>query len=670
MSVPDKFQGFQSPSADRWLEFEKGSWQPRPFGEYDVDIKIECCGVCASDMHTISGDWGGCPYPLAVGHEVVGKVLRVGDKVTLAKVGQRVGAGAQVYSCLNCRQCKNDNETYCKDQIDAYGAPYLDTGFTTQGGYSSHTRMNEYWVYPIPEALPSTEAAPMLCAGITVYSPLKRLGAGPGKKVGIVGIGGLGHYGVMFAKALGAEVWAISRTRAKEADAKKMGADGFLATSEKGWNEAHKMSFDIIINTATSFDGFALSEYLSLLDVHGHWNSVGLPGGDGIQVRNQDFISNGCFIGSSHLGSRREMLEMLQLAADRGIKSWIDEIPLSTEGLQKAMDNLKKSSVRSQSPTSTNAEARNFRLKLALRFRRTCSKSEIISVGISPATPTVFAMYTAEQTAQTWIDVFDLNTQRGQSKTTGSQAAFSPQGSRLATVRDWTVQLAGGVEYHHSSTVMIRDFATGKTVGELKEARGDPVAWSHDGRFLAAGEGRGRMGVWDVKTTTKVGRVVSHTDTITHAAFTCHMLLVTLSRDGTLRITNPLTAKTISRLEMESSTNPRALAVSPDGMCIISIWGSTVHIWLPQTNDITSYNLNAVRRTEGWPLCISPDCRYMACWTEEGFDIMDVTSGAVIFEQSSSELVTAGAFAADGKTLVLGRMDGVVEVWDVEEKRG
>lgn len=145
MSVPNNFAGFQAPSADKYLEFEKGSWTPRPFGDHDVDIKIECCGVCASDLHTISGEWGGCPYPLAVGHEVVGKVLRVGDKVTLAKAGDRVGVGAQVYSCLECRQCKNDNETYCQHQIDAYGAPYLDTGYTTQGGYSSHTRIHEYW---------------------------------------------------------------------------------------------------------------------------------------------------------------------------------------------------------------------------------------------------------------------------------------------------------------------------------------------------------------------------------------------------------------------------------------------------------------------------------------------------------------------------------------------
>lgn len=204
-------------------------------------------------------------------------------------------------------------------------------------------------MYPIPDGLESEQAAPLLCAGITAFSPLKRFGAGPGKKVGIVGIGGLGHYGVIFAKALGAEVWAISRTRAKEADARKMGADGFLATSEKGWNEPHKMTFDLIVNTATSFEGFELGEYLSLLDVHGRWNSVGLPGGEGVVVRNQDFINNGCFIGTSHLGSRKEMLEMLQIMADQKLQSWVEKIPLSKEGLQKAFVNLKESKVRYRS---------------------------------------------------------------------------------------------------------------------------------------------------------------------------------------------------------------------------------------------------------------------------------------------------------------------------------
>ena len=186
----------------------------------------------------------------------------------------------------------------------------------------------------------------MLCAGLTAYSPLVRNGCGPGKKVGIVGIGGIGHFGLLFAKALGAEVWAISRSRSKEADSFKMGVDGYLATSEKDWNEPHQMTFDLIINTANSFDGFDMAAYLSLLDVHGKWVSVGLPGGEGITVRNQDFLPNGCFIGSSHLGSRRETLEMLQLAADKGIKSWVQEIPIGPEGLKTAIEGLGSHAVR------------------------------------------------------------------------------------------------------------------------------------------------------------------------------------------------------------------------------------------------------------------------------------------------------------------------------------
>lgn len=187
----------------------------------------------------------------------------------------------------------------------------------------------------------------MLCAGITSYSPLVRNGAGPGKKVAIVGLGGLGHYGVLFAKALGAEVWVISRTHSKEEDAKKMGADGFLATADKGWNEPHKMTFDLIISTANNFGpDFDLSGYLSLLDVHGRWISVGLPENETLQIKPQDLLGNGCLIGASHLGSRREMLEMLQLAADKGIKSWVETVPISAENLGKTMLRLHKSDIR------------------------------------------------------------------------------------------------------------------------------------------------------------------------------------------------------------------------------------------------------------------------------------------------------------------------------------
>jgi alcohol dehydrogenase (NADP+) len=176
----------------------------------------------------------------------------------------------------------------------------------------------------------------MLCAGLTAFSPLVRNGAGPGKKVGIVGLGGIGHYGVMLAKALGAETWAISRSHAKEADAKALGADGFIATQDKDWEVPHHMTFDLIVNTAKSNEGFELNRYLSMLDVHGRWISVSLPEGAGQEVKSSVLLTNGCLMGATHLGSRKEMIRMLQLAADKGLKSWVEQIPISEKGLAEA----------------------------------------------------------------------------------------------------------------------------------------------------------------------------------------------------------------------------------------------------------------------------------------------------------------------------------------------
>ncbi|PKS09828.1 hypothetical protein jhhlp_004451 [Lomentospora prolificans] len=349
---PDTFEGFAVHSADKWNQPKRFEFKPKPFGDRDIDVKIVACGVCGSDVHTVTGGWGNKNWPIIPGHEIIGEAVRVGPKVTSVKVGDRVGVGAQIYACLDCDTCKEGNETYCKQQLDTYGAIYPD-GTLSQGGYSSHIRAHEHFTFPIPDGLQTELAAPMLCAGLTAYSPLVRNGVGPGKKVGIVGIkgliirsGGIGHFGILFSKALGAETWAISRSDRKKADALAMGADGFLETRVDGWNKPHEMTFDVILSTASGDDGFDLSPYLSLLRVHGKFVAVGLPEGDGWKVKPQSLLGNGCFIGSSHLGSREETLDMLKLAAEKGIKSWVETVPISEEGCGKALERVHNNDVK------------------------------------------------------------------------------------------------------------------------------------------------------------------------------------------------------------------------------------------------------------------------------------------------------------------------------------
>ncbi|KAI6088874.1 GroES-like protein [Hypoxylon rubiginosum] len=342
---PETFEGFAIPSAEEWNHPKRFEFKPKPFGDYDIDVKIIACGVCGSDVHTATGGWGNKNWPLVPGHEIIGHAVKVGPKVTTVKVGDRVGVGAQISACLECNICKEDNETYCKQQLDTYGSIYPD-GTLAHGGYSSHIRAHEHFTFPIPEKLESELAAPMLCAGLTAYSPLVRNGAGPGKKVGILGIGGIGHFGILFSKALGAETYAISRSARKKDDAMAMGADGFLETQVEGWNKDHEMTFDLILSTASSNDDFSLTPYLSLLKVHGKFIAVGLPEGEGWRLAPQNLLSNGCLIGSSHLGSRKETLAMLELAADQGIKSWVETIPVGEEGCGQALTRVHENDVR------------------------------------------------------------------------------------------------------------------------------------------------------------------------------------------------------------------------------------------------------------------------------------------------------------------------------------
>jgi len=337
------FKGYGITDAKKWSDFKVIEYPSKNWEETDIEVAITHCGVCGSDVHTLSSGWGDLEVPMVAGHEIAGKAVRVGSKVKDIKVGDRVGVGAQIGSCYECKWCNSDNENYCPKQIDTYAAKYPD-GVRTQGGYSNGIIANEQFVFPIPDALESKYACSMLCGGLTVFSPLVRNGAGPGKKVGVVGIGGLGHYAVLFAKGLGAEVFAISHSKNKEADVKKMGADHFIMTSESGFHEEYAMTLDLIISTADDMSGVPLADLLSMLGVHGKYVSVGLPNKNLPSLSPFAFAGNGCFLGGSHIGSKKEALQMLDLAAKKGIKPWIEELPM--KDAKTAIEAVSKSNVR------------------------------------------------------------------------------------------------------------------------------------------------------------------------------------------------------------------------------------------------------------------------------------------------------------------------------------
>ncbi|KAK9364807.1 chaperonin 10-like protein [Lipomyces kononenkoae] len=307
----------------------KSTFQPKIFTDDDIDIRITHCGMCASDLHTLRSGWGPTTYPVVVGHEIVGIVTRKGKNVTQLEIGDRVGVGAQVQSCLkdDCYECTHDNEPYCTEGVYTYNSTFAN-GDLSYGGYALQGRYPASFAFKIPDALPSEIAAPMMCGGITVYSPLKRNGAGPGKTVGIVGIGGLGHFGLLFAKALGSDkVYAISRSKAKEADVLAMGAEGIIATKEPGWSQTWSRKFDLIVSTANNAD-MPLKDYLSILKPGGRFVQVGLPEEPLPQVQIGPFIMLNAGLLGSLLGSRSEITEMLELSAARGIKSWVKTYPM------------------------------------------------------------------------------------------------------------------------------------------------------------------------------------------------------------------------------------------------------------------------------------------------------------------------------------------------------
>ncbi|KAE8350710.1 chaperonin 10-like protein [Aspergillus coremiiformis] len=330
-----KFEGWMGLAPDAaegkmvWQEFEPKEWE-----ETDVDIKITHCGICGSDLHTLRSGWGPTKYPACVGHEIVGIAVRVGSKaVGGIQVGDRVGVGAQSDSCLgrlsgDCAECAMGWEQYCAQKIvGTYNGVHLNGG-KSYGGYAVYNRTPSKFVFKIPEAVASADAAPMLCGGVTVYSPLKHNGCGPGMRVGIVGVGGLGHFGVLFAKALGAEkVVAISRRVGKRVDALEMGADVYIATDdEPDWAVKYARSLDLIVCTVSS-SKMPMAEYVGLLATNGRFVQVGLPE-DGNLFANVRNLGRRVKVEGSSIGSPSEIREMLELAGEKGVKPWVEEVPM------------------------------------------------------------------------------------------------------------------------------------------------------------------------------------------------------------------------------------------------------------------------------------------------------------------------------------------------------
>ncbi len=298
----------------------------RDIGPKDVLIEIRYAGICHSDIHTVRGEWGAVRYPQVVGHEIVGVVAEVGSEVTMHQLGDRVGVGCMVNSCRECENCLSGNENYClKGSTGTYASVDKD-GTVTQGGYSTHVVVVEDFVLKVPESIPYEAAAPLLCAGITTYSPLAHWNAGPGKKVAIVGMGGLGHMAVKIAHAMGAEVTVLSQTLSKKDDGLRLGADHYFATSDRATFADLRNSFDLIINTVSA--QLDINAYLKLLRLDGTLVNLGAPPeAMGVKLFTL-FNARRSFAGSS-IGSIRETQEMLDFCAEHGIAPEIELVAAS-----------------------------------------------------------------------------------------------------------------------------------------------------------------------------------------------------------------------------------------------------------------------------------------------------------------------------------------------------
>jgi uncharacterized zinc-type alcohol dehydrogenase-like protein len=338
MSTPTKaFAAHNATSPLGPFDFER-----REPGPHDVQFEILYCGVCHSDIHQVRNEWGNSIYPMVPGHEIVGRVTKVGDHVKKFKAGDLAGVGCLVDSCRECENCKEGLEQYCKNgSVGTYNALERDGKTVTYGGYSNHIVVNEDFVLKVSEKLPLEAVAPLLCAGITTYSPLRHWKVGKGHKVGVVGLGGLGHMAVKFASSFGAEVTMMSTSQSKEADAKKLGAHKFLLTKDAEQVKALAGYFDFIVDTVSAPHDYNM--YLGMLNTNGVQICVGAPP-EPAPVAAFNLIMERRSLAGSLIGGLPQTQEMLDYCAEHNIVSEVEVIAM--KDINEAYERMLKGDVR------------------------------------------------------------------------------------------------------------------------------------------------------------------------------------------------------------------------------------------------------------------------------------------------------------------------------------
>lgn len=337
MTATKGYAAFNATDALGNFDFER-----REPNAHDVQMEILYCGVCHSDLHQVRNEWGGTVYPIVPGHEIVGRVTAVGEAVKRFKVGDLAGVGCLVDSCGECENCKKDLEQFCKNgSTGTYNAKDKVSGGVTYGGYSNQIVVTEDFVLSVSDKLPLEAVAPLLCAGITTYSPLRHWKVGKGHKVGIVGLGGLGHMAVKFAASFGAEVTMLSTSPDKEKDARKLGAHKFALTKDPEQLKELGSYFDFIINTVSAPHDY--NQFVSLLDTDGVMICVGAPPTPS-QIMAFNLIGNRRSIAGSLIGGIAETQEMLDYCAEHNISSDVEVIDIKS--VNEAYERMLKGDVK------------------------------------------------------------------------------------------------------------------------------------------------------------------------------------------------------------------------------------------------------------------------------------------------------------------------------------